>query len=173
MIEFNVLGPLEFRRDGQLQSVPTVMLRRLLAVLLARAGSPVSIVAIIDALWNDKPPTTARHTLYAYVSRLRAVHGDDDRLEVLPGSYALIPRAGELDSVEFRRLVEDSARALDGGDVSTAGTGIGDALALWRGAAFEGLHDLPSIIDEATSLEQLRPTSFEQWADLEIAAPVP
>jgi DNA-binding SARP family transcriptional activator len=57
MIRFGVLGALQLTRDGEQLHVPTVKLRQLLALLLAQAGKGVSTDAIIDGLWDDRPPT--------------------------------------------------------------------------------------------------------------------
>ncbi len=170
MIEFSVLGPLELRRDGARLNVPTTMLRRLLALLLARAGTPVPIDVIVDALWPVGPPPSARRTVAVYISRLRSVLGDDDRVLTAAGAYALDPRAEELDSSEFMQLVAVASTAAARGDVVGAGQAFRDGLALWRGAAFEGMHDMPLIAAAADRLEQLRLMSFEQWVDSELAS---
>ena len=170
MIEFGVLGPLLFRRDGQVQPVPTEMLRRLLAVLLARAGSPVPVDTILDALWPVRLPPSARRTLTAYVSRLRGLLGADATVEASRGYYALHPGSCQVDASTFRSLVDEAAVAIRRGDRAATGRTLARALRLWRGPAFDGLRDTALVAAEAESLEQLRLASFEQWAELEIAA---
>jgi DNA-binding SARP family transcriptional activator len=105
-VEFGVLGPLLFRRDGGEQPVPTEILRRLLAVLLARAGGAVPVAVIVDALWPDRPPPTARRTLTVYVSRLRALVGSGVMVESPRGYYALHPGCAVVDASVFRSLVD-------------------------------------------------------------------
>ncbi len=141
-----------------------------MALLLVRAGSPVSVDILIDALWNGAPPPSARRTLSVYISRLRAFLGADDRVEATSGFYALCPRLGELDSWTFRQLVMESRVARESGDRPTAMNRMRDGLALWRSPAYEGLHDLALVAAEAGVLERLRLSAFEEWMDLELDA---
>ncbi len=146
------------------------MLRRLLAVLLARAGSPVSVDTLIDVLWQDAPPPTARRTLNVYVSRLRSLLGDDDRIETSGGFYTLRHRSGELDSATFRTKASEALATQARGDVAAAGRLYSEALGLWRGPAFDGLIEPGPVETEAHALEQLRLTSFEEWVECELVA---
>jgi DNA-binding SARP family transcriptional activator len=56
-----------------------------LAVLAAHGNGVVGVDTLVEALWGDQPPTTARGTLSSYVSRLRSRVGDC--LEIVPGGY--------------------------------------------------------------------------------------
>jgi DNA-binding SARP family transcriptional activator len=94
MIRFGVLGALQLTRDGEQLHVPTVKLRQLLALLLAQAGKGVSTDAIIDGLWDDRPPPTARRTVAAYVSRLRDLLGGEAEVESRPSGFAINVGAG-------------------------------------------------------------------------------
>jgi DNA-binding SARP family transcriptional activator len=170
MLEFSVLGPLTLRRDGRALTVPTVMLRRVLAVLLARSGTPASVDLLIDELWGERPPRSARRTLSAYVSRLRKLLGDDDRVESSPGFYALCPRPGELDAEAFRQLTERAAQAHATGDRPAAAAAMRSALALWRGRAFDGQRDTALVERTAEGLEQLRLSTFEEYIDFKLDA---
>ncbi len=170
MIEFNVLGPLMLRRDGARQPVPTPMLRRILAILLARAGSPVSMDVIIDELWQGAPPPSARRTVSAYVSRLRAVLGDDDRVEATDGAYALQPGRDELDADRFRHRLAAAEAAVRDGDSSAAARLFREAITLWYGPAFEGYTGLSTVDAAANQLEQQRLTAFEQLVEIELDA---
>ena len=142
------------------------MLRRLLAVLLTRAGTQISADAIIDALWNGQPPQTARRTLSAYVSRLRQVLGDDDRVEASAGGYAIHPEPDELDSTRFDRLAAAAARESG----ARADALIREALGLWRGPAYDGLRDVAVIAATADLLDQARLNLFEESVDLDLAS---
>lgn len=167
MVEFSVLGPLVLRLGGEQQTIPTAMLRRTLALLLARAETPVSADAIIDELWHGRPPQSARRTLSVYVSRLRQLLGDDDRVRWHAGAYSIHPNAGELDSHVFERLIDDAHTHDDPG---TRGEIIRQALALWRGPAYDGLRDVDLIAVEADRLEQLRMAAFEESVELDLDA---
>jgi class 3 adenylate cyclase len=57
-LAFRVLGPLEVVDESDRAVVVGGPKERLvLAVLLARVNSPVSVDVLIDALWGDRPPT--------------------------------------------------------------------------------------------------------------------
>ncbi len=170
MVEFGVLGPLTLRRDGVQQTIPTAMLRRILALLLAHADTPVSADTIIDALWHGRPPETARRTLSAYLSRLRQLLGDDDRVRSHAGAYSIHPDPDELDTAVFTRLIAEAAIARDHGDPQTAAALIRQALTLWRGPAYDGLRDIDMIALEAERLDQMRLTVFEDSVELDLDA---
>ncbi len=116
MVRIRHPGSLTFVRDGQLQPVPTKLLRRTLALLLSRTCSQVQAdsASIEPPVFVGTPPPTARRTLSVYISRLRQLLGDDDRVESYPGAYAICPRTGELDAVTFERLAAQAAEERHG-----------------------------------------------------------
>ena len=74
-VEFLLLGPIAVRDDGAELPIGGPKPRLLLAVLMLRANSPVSRDTLIDALWAERAPASAAHTLDSYISRLRRVLG--------------------------------------------------------------------------------------------------
>ena len=70
-MEFRLLGSIEAEHDGHMLVLHGVKQRALLAVLLLHANEFASCDSLIDQLWGERPPVTARHTLEAYVCRLR------------------------------------------------------------------------------------------------------
>ena len=79
IVEFRILGPLEAQANGHRLQLGGRKQRALLAVLLLNANQVVSRDRLVDALWGERPPQTASHTLDAYVSRLRkALAGSGD-----------------------------------------------------------------------------------------------
>ncbi len=170
MVGFGVLGSLRLDRDGRTAEIPTAMLRRLLALLLIRAGTPISAGVLIDELWPEDPPETARRTLSVYVSRLRRLLGDDDRVEASAGFYAIRPRGDELDAAVFERLATEAAAALETGDHRHAEDLTRRALALWRGSAYDGIGGCAAITVEARRLDELRLNMIEQGIELDLKA---
>jgi DNA-binding SARP family transcriptional activator len=73
-----LLGPLEFRAGGDWTGVSAPKLRALLATLLLRRGQVVSTGQLVDELWGDDPPLTARKLVSGYVLRLRRLISDPD-----------------------------------------------------------------------------------------------
>jgi DNA-binding SARP family transcriptional activator len=125
IVEFRVLGPLEVQADGHRIQLGGRKQRALLAVLLLNANEVVSRDRLIDALWGERPPPTASHTLDAYVSRLRrALAGDGDgdggaRLVTLAPGYVLRLAPDQLDLARFERLgVTASVRLMRGNPTS-------------------------------------------------------
>ena len=70
-LAFRVLGPLEVLDGDRRVVIGGPKERLVLALLLARVNSPVSVDALMDAVWGDRPPRTAERTVHAYVARLR------------------------------------------------------------------------------------------------------
>ena len=48
----------------------------MIALLLAEPNTTVSVERLIDGLWGESPPESARHTLQSYVSELRKTVGE-------------------------------------------------------------------------------------------------
>src|SRR5919198_4218425 len=99
MVEFVVLGPVEVRRDGRELPLGGPKQRALLAVLLLNANEVVSRDRLIDALWGDEPPDTARNTIQVYVSQLRKLL-PPDTLGTAPPGYKLVVDPAAVDLFE-------------------------------------------------------------------------
>lgn len=99
-MQFRILGPLEVTRGESPVAIGTPRQRTLLALLLIRPGQVVSTDRVADELWDAAPPETARHTIQAYVHRLRKALGPDGwRLDTRPPGYRLEVSPGELDAL--------------------------------------------------------------------------
>jgi len=70
-MDFRVLGPLEVLGDDGRVSLAGPKQRAVLAHLILRPNRVVPASLLIDELWGDEPPETARNTLQTYVYRLR------------------------------------------------------------------------------------------------------
>ena len=117
-MEFRVLGPLEVTEEGRSQPLGGPKQRTVLAHLLLSANRLVAGEKLMDALWGEEPPPSARNTLQGYIKRLRKVVGAE-RIEHAAGGYLLRADAAELDLLRFESLVEGS-RALVRTDVAAA-----------------------------------------------------
>ena len=70
-MEFWILGPVEAWDGAQRLDLGGPKPRALLAVLLVYANQVVSTDRLVDELWGQAPPPTARNLIQVYVSRLR------------------------------------------------------------------------------------------------------
>ena len=104
-MDFRLLGPVEVLQGGRVVAPGGHQQRTLLAILVLRANQVVSTDRLIDLMWGDSPPHTARKSLQAYVSRLKAsLDGDPPRITPVPPGYVLRADPEEIDAVRFEHL---------------------------------------------------------------------
>lgn len=141
-LRFEILGPLRLWRDGVEVDVGPRQQGRLLALLLARAGRPVSATDLIELVWGEDAPASASNVIHKYVGALRRLMEPSLALRA-PGSYLrrhgcgylFAPPPGSLDLFRFRELVGAAREKLPAGDRHGALDHYAQALALWRGPA--------------------------------------
>ncbi|MFH9133057.1 BTAD domain-containing putative transcriptional regulator [Streptomyces sp. NPDC017524] len=169
----SLLGPLTARLDGRELPLGPRKQRLVLATLLARPNTPVPVGVLIDAVWPDGPPRTARKNLQVYVSAARALlgpAGDGARHRVVHGcgGYLLRIAEGELDTLRFGALARAGRAAAGRGDLPGAARLLREALDLWEGPPLNDLRDSAEVAEEADRLEARCLTVFEDWAEAEI-----
>ena len=171
MLEFRVLGPVEAIADSIPLALGGPKQRAVLARLILQANEYVSRERLIDDLWGDAPPATARKTLKAYVGRLRKLVSPNDgpgRLKTHGGGYVLAIDLEQVDLHRFSRLAERGADALAHGDAEAAAARLREALALWRGPPLADLGDVPFARVERARLEELRLAALEVRIDADL-----
>lgn len=161
---FRVLGPVEAGAGEGAAELGGPRQRALLAALLLRANTFVSVSQLCQDVW-DVVPAAAESNVRTYVARLRALLRDpgaaDSRLTTRRRGYLLETRPGELDLADFSDLAVRGRRALDDGDPALAVRLLGRARALWRGEPFDGL-DGPLLRATRTRLDELALTVAER-----------
>ena len=165
-MEFRILGPLEVLGDDGPLKLGGPKQRAVLAHLIVRPKRVVPAGLLIDELWGEEPPETARNTLQTYVYRLRKLLGDG-RIEAGSGGYLLHAEQDEIDAGRFEALVR-RAKAL-ASDPPEALAALDEGLALWRGDALADLSDEPSLRGETARLEELRLSATEHRISAELA----
>ena len=70
-LRYRILGPLHVDTGAREVAITAGRDRVVLALLLLHAGRIVGVEELIDAVWDDNPPATARGQLQTCVSRLR------------------------------------------------------------------------------------------------------
>jgi WD40 repeat protein/DNA-binding SARP family transcriptional activator len=165
-VKVRVLGPIEVLHDGVDVRLGGRKQRRVLALLAAEVGKPVSVDALIDGVWGDDPTAGARSTLQTYVSNLRTAIGDVIVRD--GGGYRLTADPRDVDAVEFERAVEETA-ALVETQPAAAAQRLRAALALWRGRPYADVSGCFALEIEARRLEELRLRAVETRIEAELA----
>jgi DNA-binding SARP family transcriptional activator/DNA-binding NarL/FixJ family response regulator len=157
-LQVHLLGPFVASRGGVPIEGIGPRARAVLATLALRAGHPVATATLIDQVWAEDPPVTARNTLQSHIAHLRQIiepdwstDGPRRVLTTVSDAYVLAIPRDAVDAHRFEALVRRATRADDpAGCVETAG----EALALWRG---DPLTDLAGAVaaGERTRLEEL------------------
>lgn len=149
-LSFSILGPLEVRSGDTVVPI-TGKPATVLATLLLHLREVVSAETLIDALWGEDPPETARAALQVHVSKLRKIlasAGDDDLVTTRGSGYALDIEPERLDLTRFERSVHEARAALGDGDAARARSLMTEALDSRRGRPLEGL-DAPDLVATA------------------------
>lgn len=136
-MQIGVLGPLEVHDGATPIEVSGARLRLLLAVLAVEVPRAVSPASLVDALWQDEPPTDQTNALQSLVSRLRKALGDPDLIQATPAGYRLAVTPDDVDAYRFEELARAGRAALRSGDFPAARQQLTDALGLWRGEPVE------------------------------------
>jgi DNA-binding SARP family transcriptional activator len=164
MLEFRLLGPLEVRAGERILEIRRQKQRALVAALALRAGDVVTVDRLVDALWGERPPRTARHALENYVSEVRGILGKDV-IVTHPGGYQLAVEPERVDVVRFERLLERARRA----EAEERAEALRQALDLRRGAPLADLATEPFARAEIARLEELELNAREELLDAELA----
>ncbi|MGH3564577.1 MAG: BTAD domain-containing putative transcriptional regulator [Pseudonocardia sp.] len=143
------------------------MLRTLLGILIARANTPVSVDALVDALWEGRPTEAAHKKVQLHVHRLRRRLGDPGRIRFEHSGYTLAVHPDELDADRFDRLLTDGAESTD---PARAVQLLRQALALWRGDPFGDVGDVLMLRASADRLTERRFVGLEDLYVAELAS---
>jgi predicted ATPase/DNA-binding SARP family transcriptional activator/class 3 adenylate cyclase len=168
-MEFRILGPLEASDGRRLIALGGARQRSVLAILLLHGNEVVSTDRLMDDLWGEHPPETAKTALQGYVSRLRKALGPgSSALVTRPPGYVLHVEPGRLDRARFEDLLARARTERSAGNTATAAAHLREALGLWRGPALADLRYEPFAQSEIARLEELRLVALEGRIDLEL-----
>jgi DNA-binding SARP family transcriptional activator len=167
MTEFRILGPLEVVGDDGPLALGGLKQRALLAILLVHANRVVPTDQLIDTLWGEDVPRTAKTSLQNFVSQLRALIGPDALQTRAPG-YVLRVEREQLDLAQFEALVAEARVA----PIAERAVVLRRALELWRGQPLADMTYEAFAQTEIRRLEELRVGALEDRieADLELGA---
>jgi len=168
MLEYRVLGPLEVERDGEPIVITAPKVKTLLLALLLRPNEVVPADHLMEVIWGDHPPGSARKLVQIYVSQLRSALGANAIETVAQGYRARVAATG-LDAQRFDRMRADGRQALTEGNPELALALARRALALWRGPALNDVAYEPFASAEAARLDELRLECAGDELDAELA----
>ena len=167
MLEFRILGPVEVLDEGEPIALGGRNQRAVLALLLLRANEPVSTERLVDQLWGERPPRTAKTSLQNTIAQLRKLLGPG-LLLTRPSGYVLQLDAEQLDLTRFERLVHEARSA----EPAQRAELLREALRLWRGSPLADLESETFAQPEIQRLDDLRLGVLEERiaAELDLGA---
>lgn len=171
MLHLRLLGPVEAEgADGRIE-LGGAKPRALLAALALEPGRVVPADRLVDVVWSEHPPASARALVQTYVSTLRRSFTEAGHPDVIgtraPG-YVLRPGSAEVDADRFSGLLSQAKERAAARDPDRAATLLREARALWRGPALSGLAD-SLLAGEARRLDELRISAAEELYAAELA----
>lgn len=140
--ELRILGPVEAVVDNRVVPLGGSRNSSLLAVLALEPDQVVPIPRLIEAIWEDDPPATARSQVQICVSGLRRAllrHGRRGVILTRSPGYVLSGRRVTVDAQVFERQTAWARQLTAQGQPGPAAETLRNALALWRGPALLGL----------------------------------
>ena len=152
-MQFDVLGPLRVvAADGTPVAITSAPQRRLLSLLILRAGTPVSADYLGEHL------DISAGALRVAVSRLRQIVGFATLVTAPPG-YEL--RSDSIDARHFEHLL-----AVAGKENEDARAALQEALGLWRGDAYAEFAHEEWAAAEVRRLAELRAGAIEDLVEI-------
>ncbi|MFI9275504.1 BTAD domain-containing putative transcriptional regulator [Kitasatospora sp. NPDC052896] len=167
---FTVLGLLAIADRRETAVLQPSKPATLLAALLVRPNSVVSVEALQRAIWGEETPATAKAALHSCVLRLRrlfAKYGvSGSTIEALPGGYRMAADAATLDLLEFRELLGRADRAAD---CEAELPLLRSALTLWQPPVLGNVHSDALHHEEVPRLAEEWLRTAERIYDIELA----
>ncbi|MFI9613453.1 AfsR/SARP family transcriptional regulator [Streptomyces sp. NPDC052023] len=158
-LDVRLLGPVEVSSGGQRISLNGAKPTAILAALVVHLGEVLSAERLVDLVWEEEPPATARALVATHVSGLRRAltgrEGGDAIRTRSPGYVAEFPPSA-VDARRFEEACTAGRNAARDGRAEEAVETLQAALRLWRGQdALEGLGQSFARV-EAMRLTELR-----------------
>jgi DNA-binding SARP family transcriptional activator/tetratricopeptide (TPR) repeat protein len=167
-LRFTVLGPVGASTDGKSVLLPPKE-RVVLATLLLRAGRVVPVSALVQALWDDTPPPTARNAVQGHIRRLRQLLGPAAaRVITRSPGYLVEVHPGELDLRDFLERCDRARAEARDGRWPLAASRWQEALALWSGEALAGAPSAHLLRTEVPQLAESREQARDARVDAEL-----
>lgn len=138
--------------------------RFVLAVLAMEVNTLVPTSRLVDLIWPDDPPASARAMIHTYISGLRAVLGNTNSA----GVVGLLRQSAGYELrcdpvlVDAHRFLDLTAKARTGSDDEQRVALLDEALGLWQGPALSGVTSDELRSRLCDHLDQARLTAAEE-----------
>lgn len=166
-MEFRALGPLVVGASASSQ-IGGPRERKILAALVLMANQPVSTRHLIDVVWHESPPTTARQQVQNCVGSLRTKLRGRAQIIRKASTYSLSLAEEQVDVLVFQRMCGEADRRLAVGDRAGASEILRSALGLWRGDVLEDVES-EALAGRIATLEEARVRAIERYVGLQFA----
>jgi DNA-binding SARP family transcriptional activator len=166
-----LLGPLEVAANGEIVEIGSARQRIVLSMLLLHANQVVPLERLVDAVWADAPPPTAKSQVQTCISALRrqlAGAGSSCSIVTRTVGYLILVPDEAVDVGKFECLAARGRAAAGEQRAAVAAADLRAALALWRGPAAGGVESA-LVQDAATWLNEKRVSMLEECLELELA----
>ncbi|MFC5666320.1 BTAD domain-containing putative transcriptional regulator [Kitasatospora misakiensis] len=168
-MKFRLLGPLE-ANNGTLKAALGPRLRIVLAMLLLNANRTVSTERLMEAVWGDAPPATARPQIQIVISMLRreiSSPGQENIIRTRAPGYSIKISSEDLDLQQFENCVTTARALRRSGELNQASNLLRAGLNLWRGAPLADVQS-PRLEASVTQLTESRLAALEDLFDIEL-----
>ncbi|MEU4954878.1 BTAD domain-containing putative transcriptional regulator [Streptomyces lavendulae] len=169
-VVFRILGPLQVTGLSGPVRIPPGRQEVILAALLLEANRVVSTDYLVDLIWDDEPPDTARTQVQICVSRLRKLFttaGIAAAITTRPPGYVLKTEGDLVDAAVFARRLADARALAKRGDAAGAVELLRAAGELWQGDCLSGVSS-ETLRSKALQLDEERLTAAETRIELEL-----
>jgi DNA-binding SARP family transcriptional activator len=168
---FRILGALEVSGPS-LEVLPIVAQRQqtILLMMLLEANRSVTIDRLIEAVWDESPPATAKAQVQICISMLRRMlteAGLPDVISTTPNGYLARVPTDKLDSTVFDNLVRQAHDAVAEHRLTDADELFREALGLWRGHSLATGNSRVLKSVEVRRIQELI-GAVEQWSDVRL-----
>ncbi|MCX4696214.1 AfsR/SARP family transcriptional regulator [Streptomyces sp. NBC_01408] len=169
-VVFRILGPLQVTGQGGPVRIPPGRQEVILAALLLEANRVVSTDYLVDLIWDDEPPDTARTQVQICVSRLRKLFTKAAiaaAITTRPPGYVLKTEGDLVDAAVFARKVADARTLGRQGGTAEAVELLRAAGELWQGDCLSGVSS-ETLRSKALQLDEERLIAAETRIELEL-----
>jgi len=135
-VDYRILGPVEIAIGTERVELGGIRQQVVAATLLLSPNNVVTVDRLLEAMYGEDLPSTARAQVQISISALRrtfAAYRSDPVIATHAYGYVIKVESGRLDSERFEVLVAAARAAREAGDIDLAVARYRDALRLWRG----------------------------------------